>query len=86
MTDAAKNEGSRKAKEISLGDDFGDVAVQVNGVRVEVRRDGSVVAYKKDGVDGCTNGSVRVDPVATAATNAKAAVWNWLMQPMFGRR
>ena len=29
-------EGSGKAREISLGEDFGDVAVKVNGVRVEV--------------------------------------------------
>ena len=27
-------EGSGKAREISLGEDFGDVAVKVNGVRV----------------------------------------------------
>src|ERR1035437_5271915 len=43
-------EGSGKAreislKEISLGEDFGDVAVKVNGVRVEVHTDGSVDAY-----------------------------------------
>jgi len=31
-----------KAKEISLGEDFGDIAVKVNGVRVEVTRDGNV--------------------------------------------
>jgi len=31
-----------KAKEISLGEDFGDVAVKVNGVRVEVTMDGNV--------------------------------------------
>jgi hypothetical protein len=34
-----------KTKEISLGDDFGDVAVKVNGVRVEVHTDGSILAY-----------------------------------------
>ena len=47
---------SGKAKEISLGEDFGDVAVKVNGVRVEVHTDGSVLAY--------TNGNVKVCPVA----------------------
>jgi len=31
-----------KAKEISLGEDFGDVAVKVNGVRVEVSSNGNV--------------------------------------------
>ena len=39
-------ENSSKPKEISLsGEDFGDVTVQVNGVRVEVQSDGSVDAY-----------------------------------------
>jgi len=33
---------NNKTKEIALGDDFGDVAVSVNGVRVEIRTDGSV--------------------------------------------
>jgi hypothetical protein len=32
-----------KTKEISLGEDFGDVAVKVNGVRVEVHTDGSIL-------------------------------------------
>jgi hypothetical protein len=35
-----------KAREILLGDDFGDVAVKVNGVLVEVHADGSVMAYR----------------------------------------
>ena len=47
---------SGKAKEISLGEDFGDVAVKVNGVLVEVHTDGSILAY--------TNGNVKVCPVA----------------------
>lgn len=49
-------EQSGKAKVICLGEDFGDVALKVNGVRVEVRTDGSILAY--------TNGTVKVCPVA----------------------
>src|ERR1039458_3938381 len=56
-------EGSSKAREISLGEDFGDVAVKVNGVRVEVRTDGSILAY--------TNGPVQVHPAANDASEAK---------------
>ena len=36
-------EGSGKAREISLGDDF-DVVVKVNGIRIDVHTDGSVDA------------------------------------------
>jgi uncharacterized protein HemX len=36
---------SSTAKEISLGEDFGDVAVKVHGVCVEVHRDGSTHTY-----------------------------------------
>lgn len=58
-------EGSGKAREISLGEEFGDVAVKVNGVRVEVHTDGSILAYTKNGrVDAYTNGIVQVHPVA----------------------
>ena len=56
-------EGSGKAREISLGEDFGDVAVKVNGVRVEVHTDGSVDAY--------TDGPVQVHPAANDASEAK---------------
>jgi hypothetical protein len=42
--------GSRKAREISLGDGFGDVAAKVNGVRIEVHADGSVDAYTEGAV------------------------------------
>src|ERR1035437_7000965 len=56
-------EGSGKAREISLGEDFGDVAVKVNGVRVEVHTDGRVDAY--------TNGPVQVHPAANDASEAK---------------
>lgn len=38
-------QGSGNAREISLGDDFGDVVVKANGVRIEVHTDGSVDAY-----------------------------------------
>ena len=55
-------EGSGKATEISLGEDFGDVAVKVNGVRVEVHADGSILAYTNGRVDAYTNGPVQVHP------------------------
>jgi hypothetical protein len=44
-------EKNNKKREIDLGNDF-DVAVKVNGVRVEVSANGSVIAY--------TSGSVKV--------------------------
>jgi hypothetical protein len=56
---------SGKAKEISLGEDFGDLSVKVNGVRVEVHRDGSILAY--------TNGNVKVCPVANDDGKAAAS-------------
>jgi hypothetical protein len=49
-------EQSSRASEISLGEDLGDVAMKVNGVRVEVHTDGSILAY--------TNGPVKVSPIA----------------------
>lgn len=51
---------------ISLGDSFGDVTVKVNGVRVEVRTDGSVVAYR--------NGTAEVKKSTPANDTAVAAV------------
>jgi hypothetical protein len=39
-----------KTKEIFLGDDFGDVAVKVNGVSVEIHADGSILAYTSGGL------------------------------------
>src|ERR1019366_8451567 len=57
-------EGSGKTREISLGEDFGDVAVKVNGVRVEVHTDGSILAYTNGRVDAYTNGPVQVHPAA----------------------
>jgi hypothetical protein len=49
------SEGS-SAKEISLGDSFGEVAVKANGIRIELHADGSVDAY--------TAGAVKVHPAA----------------------
>jgi hypothetical protein len=57
------SEGSN-AKEISLGDGFGEVAVKANGIRIELHADGSVDAY--------TAGAVKVHPAANDAA-AKAA-------------
>ena len=65
-------DSSGKAKEISLGSDFGDVAVTVNGVRVEVHTDGSIAAYTNKSVDAYTNGLVQVHP-ANDDAKAKAA-------------
>ena len=48
------------AKEISLGDSFGDVAVKANGVRVEIHTDGSILAYTHGDVNAYTSASVRV--------------------------
>ncbi len=59
-----KMRSSDQVKEILLGDDFGNVAVKVNGVRVEVRTDGSIVAYTSPCVDARTNGQVRAQGAA----------------------
>ena len=58
-------EGS-SAKESSLGDGFGDVAVKANGIRVELHADGSVDAY--------TAGAVKVHPAANDDARPKAAL------------
>jgi hypothetical protein len=47
-----------KTKEVSLGEHFGDVAVKVNGVCVEIQSDGAVLVH--------TNGQVKVPPVAAS--------------------
>lgn len=65
---------SSKAKEISLGEDFGDVAVKVNGVCVEVRTDGSILAY--------TNGTVKVSPIANDDSKAAARAAPKIGDPM----
>ena len=60
------SEGS-SAKEISLGDSFGEVAVKANGIRIELHADGSIDAY--------TAGPVKVHPAANdAAAKAKTAI------------
>jgi hypothetical protein len=56
------SEGS--AREISLGDDFGDVAFKVNGATIEVHADGSVAAHTSGGVDVYTDAPVRLHPAA----------------------
>ena len=53
-------DSSGRAREISLGDGFGDVALKVNGATVEVHADGSVAAHTAGDVDAYTNASVRV--------------------------
>ena len=47
-------ESGGKAKEIVLGDELGDIAVNAYGVRIELHADGSVDAY--------TAGVVHVPP------------------------
>jgi hypothetical protein len=42
--EAAMSEGSN-AKEISLGDGFGNVVLRANSIRIELHADGSVDAY-----------------------------------------
>ena len=54
--------GKGSAKEIFLGDGFGDVAVKINGAMIEVHADGSVAAHTSEDIDAYTNGSVRVHP------------------------
>jgi hypothetical protein len=52
--------GSGKAKEISLGNDLGEVAVKVNGVRLEVHPDGSILVKTNGTVDAFTNADVTI--------------------------
>ena len=64
-----------KAKEISLGEDFGDVAVKVNGVCVEVHTDGSILAYTTDGsLLAYTDGNVKVCPIANDDSTVAASI------------
>jgi hypothetical protein len=58
-------EGSSNTREISLGENFGDVAVQVKGIRLETHADGSVDVY--------TNGPVKVHPAANDDGKPKAS-------------
>ena len=57
-------EGSNNTREISLGENFGDVAVQVKGIRLETHTNGSVDVY--------TNGPVKVHPAANDDGKPKA--------------
>ena len=68
-------EGS-KAREISLGEGFGEVALKVNGATVEVHADGSIDAHTTGDVDAYTNASVRVHTPAndTAALSAEPQI------------
>jgi hypothetical protein len=59
------SEGSN-AKEISLGDGFGEVALKVNGTTVEVHADGSVDAY--------TAGAVKLHPAANDTAKSRAVL------------
>jgi hypothetical protein len=68
------SESSSTAKEIDLGNGFGDVAVNANGIRVELHADGSIAAYTQKDVDAYTNGAVHVHPAVNddAKLTAKA--------------
>jgi len=44
-------EGSGKAREIDLGDNFGDVIVKANGARIEVGADSHVIVNTRGGVE-----------------------------------
>jgi hypothetical protein len=54
------SESSSTAKEIDLGNGFGDVAVKANGMRVEMHADGSMVVYANGDVDTYTAGAVHL--------------------------
>src|SRR5438477_9424405 len=49
-------------REVSLGEGFGDVAVSVNGIRVELHGDGAIVAHASGDIDVYTDAAVRVHP------------------------
>lgn len=55
--------GVAKKREINLGDEFGEVAVMVNGRRVEVRADGSIAVDAK--------GPVTFEPAANDRARTK---------------
>lgn len=54
-----------KIKEISLDEEFGDVAVKLHGARVEIHTDGSVLAY--------TNGNVKACPASNSSVSAASS-------------
>jgi hypothetical protein len=64
-------EGSGTAREISLGDDFGDVVVKANGAQVKIGADGTIQGFPAPANDGLSD-----PPAANAAyrlLSAKAA-------------
>jgi len=66
------SEGNGTARQISLGDNFGDVAVEVNRVLVRIAANGQVAVRTSSDVDAYTNASVRVH-AAVNDTAAKAS-------------
>src|SRR5438552_817465 len=68
------SENSGKARDISLGEGFGDVALKVNGAMVEVHADGSVAAHSPGDVDVYTSASVRVHAPANDTGTVKAVL------------
>jgi len=64
----------RKTIDISLGENVGDVAVKVNGVRIEVGTDRSVRVYTNSSVDAYTNGTVNTHPAATEYIDERAGI------------
>jgi hypothetical protein len=50
----------RKAKEIVLGDELGDIAITANGALIEIRADGSLQVHTKGGVAASTKSDVDV--------------------------
>ena len=69
------------AKEIDLGNGFGDVAVRANGIRVELHADGSVAAYTRSDVDAYTNGAVRLHTPSNALIG-EVVVTSWPLPPL----
>jgi hypothetical protein len=63
-----------KAKEISLGEDCGDVVLKVNGTRVEVSADGNVLAFTDGSVSAYKNGHITVCPVASDDISASRTI------------
>jgi hypothetical protein len=55
-------EGSGTAREISLGDDFGDVVVKANGAQVKIGADGTIQGFPAPANDGLSD-----PPAANAA-------------------
>src|SRR4051812_201988 len=60
-------------REISLGNGCGDMAIKVNGARIEVHADGSIAAHKSGDIDVYTDASVRVHPAGNDNGRATTA-------------